>query len=772
MNTADVTRYSVGMLAWAGIVLGVAYLTFGGGGAFIGIYLVQWRVASLALIAVAMLAWLLATWRDRSWRPRTVLWPAFAAALAAFVISTLTSWSPRLSLEYLAYAVLCTALYLLLVRLLAHQAFRARMGALAVLLCVALGLEYVVVVLARWLSWWAALGHLAAPPLRPGFEGLVYGNPSAVATMMLLLCPAALAHMGASTRARQVVMGLLLALTAAVVLLTESRGAWLGVGVGLATVLAVLTLLPSSRVTGSRMLSRRAQRGAIVGVFVVGLPVALLLGRAIVARALDSSGDRLTLFLAAIRMFESSPVVGSGPGTWVARRIAFTSGTTGSDVYIPHAHDIYLQTLAEFGVVGAIAGAVVLVALGWLVLGALRDPDATRRRYGWGALFALAYLAGHQLVDFYPNFPAVMFALALTVGFLDATSGTSPVDRRLSRMLVTRRPAAGRAMAAALPLAIIAALGFSSWSESVAVTQAAAVDAANAGHRAVALADARDAATADPNMPPYQFTLGITAAATGDLSLAQTAFTRAAAASDFPEAWLDLAAVQYHLGEQAAAAASLHQAMRLGRQQALVSVAAAALYARLGDQSDAAAALANAIVLIPELPADPYWAASPVLRAIAARAAAAAASGAGPALGFRILLAAGKTAEAEQLASGLGTQSHAALLYIAAWTGSASARAELEADAMSGPFDPTTVGLAELAAARAGDQTATDRLDNLLLQGGNRSGHARPLIDIVASCGTCEPVPGAAAESWGEFTYRRPIPADLLVLDLPRLGFR
>ena len=127
------------VLAWIGIVLGIIYLTFGGGGASLGIYVVQWRIASLVMIVIALLAWLVAAVRDPAWRPRTVLWPAFAASLVAFAISSATSWNPRLSLEYAAYAVICTALYLLLVRLLADPWFRSRLGGLTVLLTAAIG---------------------------------------------------------------------------------------------------------------------------------------------------------------------------------------------------------------------------------------------------------------------------------------------------------------------------------------------------------------------------------------------------------------------------------------------------------------------------------------------------------------------------------------------------------------------------------------------------------------------------------------------------------
>lgn len=760
---------AVRLLAWAGIVVGVVYLTFGGGGSY-GITDVRFRILSLAVIAIAMLAWLVAAVRDASWRPRSVLWPGFAAALAAFGVSTLTSWSPRLSVEYVAYAVLCTALYLLLVRLFAHPAFAQRLGALTVVLCLATGVEYVILVLARWTLWWIALGHLAIPPLRPGSEGLAYGNPSAVATMMLLLGPASVAFLGGATRGRRLMIGLLVALTAAVVVTTESRGAWLGLGVAAGGLVVALLAVPAAR--DALRQATRSWRGRLTigAVLIPVLAAGALLGPAVIRRAVDSEGSRLSFFATAIRMFESSPLVGSGPGTWVARRISFTNAATEIDGYVPHAHNIFLQTLAEFGLVGLVAGLVVVACLGWLLYRAVTDADPVRRRYGWASLFAVLALAGHQLVDFYANFPAVMFALALTLAPLDATSGPMSLSVAPFRWPSRWRAVMGRAAPVLLALGVVGALGFSSWSESVALTQQRAVNAADAGNWSAALPLARRAALEDPQMTPYQFTLGLAASAEGDLTQARDALQRAATVSDFPEAWLDLSAVQLRLGDTSAARASLANAMRLGWQQAQVAVPAAVLYADLGMPTQAATALEYSFLLIPELAGDPYWSSSPGLRAAADQAVAWIAA-AGPSEAYQVLLAAGKTGDALRVASQLGAASSSATLYVRAWEGDDSALQSLERAALASPASEA-FGLAALAAARAGDQAMVDRLNAIANPGTLGPGHAEPLVAVAQRCGSCPQVTGAAATSWSIFTYRRPVPADLLVLNLPRLAYR
>lgn len=110
-------------LAWIGLAASAVYLVFIGGGSM-GIDVAAIRIATLVLTAIVLLAWLLVAIRRPAWRPRSVLLPAIAACLASLAISTAFSHAPRMSLEYLGYAVVLATLYLLLVRLMAQPFFR------------------------------------------------------------------------------------------------------------------------------------------------------------------------------------------------------------------------------------------------------------------------------------------------------------------------------------------------------------------------------------------------------------------------------------------------------------------------------------------------------------------------------------------------------------------------------------------------------------------------------------------------------------------------
>jgi O-antigen ligase len=138
--------------------------------------------------------------------------------------------------------------------------------------------------------------------------------------------------------------------SAAALLLTSSRGAWLATLVGLLALAAL----------------RARSRGG------VGIGLAALLGLCAVAALAAPSismGDRSAYWRAAASDASAHPFVGSGAGSfddyWLVHRpIA---------AYVQDAHSLYLETAAELGVVG-------LVLLGCALLVPLATAVATRRQ--------------------------------------------------------------------------------------------------------------------------------------------------------------------------------------------------------------------------------------------------------------------------------------------------------------------------------------------------------------------------------------------------------
>lgn len=751
-------------LAWLGILLLVLWLTFVGG-AWAGIYLVRLRVVSLVLIVLVLATWAVIAWRRPDWRPSSAIWPAFAIALAAFAASTVFSRNPRISVEYLAWAVLLTGLYLLCRRLLADDFFRPRLMGLSIALCAAISVLYIAVCVGHWVSWWSLVGHFAVPPLRPLAESLTLGNPSAVMTLSVLLLAPAVAHLGFATPARRATVAVLVVLALLVTLLSGSRSGWLGLAIGVAITAIAWLVATEHRAAVRRTLAGRTARLTVAGVLVSLAACAVVFGPRILTRAAAGGEDqRASFYAVAIRMAGDSPIVGSGPGMWVAQRIAYTQPSE-VDYYIPHAHDIYLQTLAEFGIVGVAAGLIAVGCLLWLVRNAIRDADPTRRRYGWAVLFATAYFGAHQLLDFYPNLPAVLFAYALPIAWLDATS-----PRPIGRAILGA--GARRLAAPALATAVVASIVVLGWSESSALQQGDAVAAANEGNWSMALAPATAAVAADPAMPANQFTLGIVAARNGDLATATTAFRAAAAADSLPESWLNLAALDLASGNSTAARADLDAALRLGEQQPIVQFDAGWLYEQLGDWTNAERAYTTSIEAFPSLAGDPFWTATQDRASHRATILARASQALGPAAAFDIALSAGETGEAARAAAAITDPDAQALaeLVLQAWGGDAVARSALETRAVSHPFDVTTLAWCSRIAERFGDHAGALRFRQWADIASGSIG-ATGLTVRVTDAGPINPA-GSNAEFYGQYTYRRPTPWDQLVPGLPHLAFQ
>ena len=177
----------------------VVYVLFIGGG-WDGIYAVSLRTLSLVLVAAGLGTWFLLSLFDARWRPSTSIWPTLVLPVVALTLATPRFQWPRLGVEYIAWAVLLVGLYLLLVRVLATTTARERVGGLAAMLALVIGLLYVGTVFLTWVEWWGLVGHLAMPPFRPLFGGLSLGVPGTLQTVQVLATAVAITGLGVMDR--------------------------------------------------------------------------------------------------------------------------------------------------------------------------------------------------------------------------------------------------------------------------------------------------------------------------------------------------------------------------------------------------------------------------------------------------------------------------------------------------------------------------------------------------------------------------------------------
>ncbi len=721
------------------------------------------RQIYLAMAGIAILGWLAVASIRPAWRPLSRLAPALIVCFVVVAISTATSRFPRLSAEMLGYAVLLVALYLFLVALLRRPTFRLHLERLALVMGALVAVLYLGEVFQAWMVWWDVVGRLAVPPLRPAYLGLSL-SPNPIATVVLTFGAFGLAASRLRGRvgwiARMVVVIVVLAAT----FITASRGAYLGAALGLVAVVVVaLAARPETRERARETLRTKAAIAAVVAGTALAVAAGVL--AAVSGRlTFDDGGSRAGFARASTQMLESSPLTGVGPGTWGVLRASNTVSPD-LDQYIPHAHSVYWQTLAEFGI-GGIVGAVTVVAtLGLLILRALRSEDATRRRVGCATLFGVVLLAGQQFADMLMNVPAVLLAGALPIAWLDAAALPPPDG--------PPPPAANppgfpfRIVPVGMAIVIVVILTGLARIESVAGVADQGVQAANDGDWQAAMDLATEAVEADPGVNIYQFQLGVAAANAGDLELAERSLLASATADDYRYAWLDLAAVRWELGDETGSRQALERAERLGLQRTALAVAAGWLRQQLGDNDAAIEDYAIAVLQLPTLVDDPFWS-SPsgpvggldrVLEVVRDRAS--------PITMLQIHLILGRLdlaqAEVERLTPS-DPELYANL--IRAWDGDPQAWAALQAVARSRPRDTTPASWCRLVATYLGD-AALARRYAISIAVTNSPDHLLPIVGRLVF-DSAVPLPNFNLDAYGTL-YRRQLPASQVVRLLPQL---
>jgi hypothetical protein len=149
-------------------------------------------------------------------------------------------------------------------------------------------------------------------------------------------------------------------------------------------------------------------------------------------RLTDPANDgRLPLWRAAIDIYQTQKLRGTGAGTYQQYFPRYRTNTG----YVVDAHSLYLQSLAELGIVGFVLILVVVLGILAGLAARIRGPD----RALYAALFAVSLAwAVHQAFDWDWQMPAVTLGVFMLAGLAlarprDGKVGLSglPVDRAL-----------------------------------------------------------------------------------------------------------------------------------------------------------------------------------------------------------------------------------------------------------------------------------------------------------------------------------------------------
>ena len=194
---------------------------------------------------------------------------------------------------------------------------------------------------------------------------------------------------------RRIWFGVAALMTAAVLVLTQSRGGWIAGGVAIGVLLA----------------RRRWGLWWLIPILLLGLGLAVWLGGPwalldAVPRGggLSSWEERVEIWSRAVYMVQDYPFSGIGAGTF--GRVADTLYPfflLGPDRGVTHAHNLLLQVAVDLGIPGLVAYAAILLLATWSALDSARRYRQAGNRgleaLAWAGLASLVGMLGHGMVD-------------------------------------------------------------------------------------------------------------------------------------------------------------------------------------------------------------------------------------------------------------------------------------------------------------------------------------------------------------------------------------
>jgi len=592
----------------------VSYFTFIGGTFYsqLNFFL---RVANQVIVTLILGVWLFNRLRKGASLPRTPLDGAIALYLAANFLSAGLGQSPRFSLEGVWFTLTHFLAFYVLVDLL-RRGWTARL-ARAFLMASAV---VCLVGLAEFLAWyfggvlfpgWWGIGGWQQP-IPPTFYRLAItlnGSTPLSAYLALLIPPVLGLLLTLPARhPERPALWLWLALALPVQILTFSRAGVLALAVSLS-----LTALGWFLINGRQRFSIRPywqrltlfQRllGLAVGVLLLGLGLFWL--QSSFANRAGSTQFRFVLWDVALTVFQQHPLTGAGPGNF-GRALLRLNQAGLPRLQIASAHNIYLNTAAELGLAGLLAGGYLLFRLGqagWQHWQRLTTAPERLRLLTCGA--ALTGLLAQTLVDAYSATPIILLVAALAA-MIVAPLDSPPAPHR-------QRGAA----ALAAVLLVVYAAGFVRLAQADLSYQRS-FSREEAGNLPEAVAQARQSRELDPWLAGRTFRLALLEARLAqqndDASLRQAAIEHYRTGLAQEPIWglnsANLAGLLWQEGQRAEAISAMQRSLA-AEKEPLYLVNLGYFYEQEDRWAEARAAYGQALALEPELAGSGFWQAAP-----------------------------------------------------------------------------------------------------------------------------------------------------------------
>lgn len=555
-----------------------------------------------ALIGLAWIGWRI--WRKRPFPTTLIDWPLWIW-LAATGISVFFSTNPRLSLEYFTASLVYVLAYYLVVDLI-RSGWPQELWVKTLLLAGLFPLGLGILQLTLWWKGWFQIGGWAnlVPPATIRI-GSSLGHPNMLAAFLNLLIPLAISR--ALISRRKVTRFFLVAWIAfGLVLLyfTSSRGGWLGSAAMLLTMVILLALDNKESLSRLRawLLSHKVQFaiGALALLLVCSLAVVIVNRQLNHPSHVKASNSRGYIWSVAYEMFRQDPLTGSGPGTFGLSFIKAYS--IPPEMLLTHAHNFFLNTLAESGLLASAPLLVLALAIAIAVYRHWRALPKGQRTVFTGLAASLTGLAVHNLFDTPEIIIWTNIGTAVILALIFAPIRTTGKAEQAP---------AGRVPAATLTVACLAAVMLSGWSLFGYTAFIRGVNAANQSDWKSAALWLDEATKRDPGNVYYEFqkgfALGETALNSDGTARDRSVLLEAIKAFEhglshetiYPLHWANLAILRRAAGDKAGAISAMLRATDQAPNSAVMWLDLGRIYVEDGQLDLATEAYTRAITLEP-----------------------------------------------------------------------------------------------------------------------------------------------------------------------------
>jgi len=392
---------------------------------------VAWAWVALGLVAgLALFLWALGSVQQGALK---LIWSPLYIPLTMFFLLGVAQYAARLTLDRsetrqaLVLLVADLVFFFLAVQLFAGAGSRTlRVFGLAVLVFAgSMGLFAI-------LQFASGASQIYGIVDTPG--GMLFGpyvDRDHFAGLMEMLIPVAVLYIVGRHRRFSLEASVLgvsaVTLAFASLLLSGSRGGLLALSAEIAVATSALRR-GGARTTERRGLAMAAAITLFAGVILFAYVdpgwVAKRLGSVVYVEGswADWAGPRKSMALDSLRMWRDHPVLGVGLGDFETAYPRYQSFP--SDLWVDHAHNDYVEAVAETGLVGAL---LILSALGLFLRLAFRDwGHPFRSRASWirlGAAIGCCGMLVHSLWDFNLHIPANAAWFAVLAGIATTERG-------------------------------------------------------------------------------------------------------------------------------------------------------------------------------------------------------------------------------------------------------------------------------------------------------------------------------------------------------------